>query len=90
MLDLGSVFKFYRRHEIWVILFHRPDEEASQKLKDEYKTLADKMFGIIKVGAIDCAIEEELCEEFSVFDSPTIKIFTEKLSDDGVTYKGKK
>lgn len=52
--------------------------------------LAEKMFGIIKVGAIDCFAEEELCEEFSVFDSPIIKIFTEKLSDDGVTFTGKK
>lgn len=48
------------------------------------------MFGILKVGAIDCGSEEELCEEFGVFGGPVIKIFTEKLSDDGVTYTGKK
>ena len=48
------------------------------------------MFGIIKVGAIDCHKEEELCEEFSVFDSPVIKIFTESMDDDGVTFTGKK
>ena len=74
-LDLGSVFKFYRRKEIWVMLFYKANEEESKKLKDEYKTLADKMFGIIKVGAIDCLAEEELCEEFGVFDSPVIKIY---------------
>ena len=43
------------------------------------------MFGIIKVGAINCHIEEELCEEFSVFDveNASVLIFTESVSDDG-------
>ena len=89
-LDLASIFKFYRRKEIWVMYFHKSNEQASIDLKDEYKTLAEKMYGIIKVGAIDCSVEEELCEEFSVYSTPAIKIFTEKLSDDGADYKGKK
>jgi len=48
------------------------------------------MFGIIKVGAIDCLEEEELCEEFSVFENPMIKIFTENMHDDGDKFTGKK
>lgn len=47
------------------------------------------MFGIIKVGAIDCRDEEELCEEFSVYSTPTIKIFTENANDDGDIFNGK-
>jgi thioredoxin-like negative regulator of GroEL len=71
------------------MLFYKADCKKSKQIKEEYKTLADKMFGIIKVGAIDCLSEEELCEEFGVYDSPIIKIFTEMLSDDGFTFKGK-
>jgi len=52
--------------------------------------LAEKMFGILKVGAIDCHEEEELCEEFSVFEQPVIKIFTENAHDDGEKFTGKK
>ena len=48
------------------------------------------MFGIISVGAIDCRDEEELCEEFAVYDTPVIKIFTENANDDGTTFKGQK
>ena len=48
------------------------------------------MFGIIKVGAIDCHEEEELCEEFGVFETPTIKIYTENAYDDGLKFTGKK
>jgi hypothetical protein len=33
------------------------------------------MYGVIKVGAIDCQEDEELCEEFAVYDAPTIKVF---------------
>jgi hypothetical protein len=47
------------------------------------------MYGIIKVGAIDCREEEELCEEFTVYTVPSIMVFTENYSDDGEQYKGK-
>lgn len=46
------------------MLFYDVSKKESQDLKDEYKLLSEKMFGIIKVGAIDCRDEEELCEEF--------------------------
>lgn len=49
------------------------------------------MYGIIKVGAIDCHEDEELCEEFQVYSSnpPVVKIFTEYAADDGVQHTGK-
>lgn len=50
------------------------------------------MYGIMSVGAIDCKEDEELCEEFSVYDvakGNTIKIFTENSFDDGILYSGK-
>lgn len=83
------MFKFYRRSEIWVVLFYDVSKPESQELKEEYKTLSEKMFGIVKVGAIDCREEEELCEEFMVFNTPKIKIFTEDANDDGEEYNSK-
>jgi hypothetical protein len=46
------------------------------------------MYGIINVGAIDCQSEEELCEEFGMYDIPSIVIFTESFSEDGEKYTG--
>jgi Thioredoxin len=46
------------------------------------------MYGVIKVGAIDCQEDEELCEEFAVYDVPTIKVFQEAYSDEGERYTG--
>lgn len=37
--------------------------------------LAEKMYGIIKVGAVECEDEEELCEEFSVYSVPTLFVY---------------
>jgi len=89
-MNLGSIGKFYRRQEIWTIIFMKPGEQESLAWKDEYKTFAEKMFGIFGVGAINCAEDEELCEEFIVYSYPTVKIFTEKDSDDGTVYAGKR
>lgn len=47
------------------------------------------MFGIFQIGAVDCLEDEELCEEFTVFETPTIKIFTEYASDEGEVFRGK-
>lgn len=71
-------------------MFYDVSKKESQDLKDEYKLLAEKMFGIIKVGAIDCHEDEELCEEFAAYDTPKIRIFTENANDDGYVYEGKK
>ena len=51
--------------------------------------MAEKMYGIIKVGAVDCQNDEELCEEFAVYTHPTILVFQENYGDEGEPYKGK-
>lgn len=71
-----------------MILFYKPAEESSKKLKDEYRMFSEKMYGIIKVGAVDCSEDEELCEEFSVYQYPTMMVFQENYSDDGERYTG--
>ena len=83
LLDLSKVFQFYRRQEIWIIYFFNPKLDECKNFKDEYKSVSEKLYGIIKVGAIDCLQEEELCEEFSVYSVPTVLIFSENIADDG-------
>ena len=53
-LNLNEIFQFYRRREIWVLLFYKWSDEESKRLKDEYRALAEKMWGVLKVGAVDC------------------------------------
>lgn len=88
-MDLSGVFQFYRRQEIWIIYFFNPKLKECQNFKDEYISVSERLYGMIKVGAIDCLQEEELCEEFSVYDVPRILIFTENQADDGDKFNGK-
>lgn len=87
-LDLGNVFQFYRRREIWIVYFFNPENKECKEFKDTYKEISEKLYGIIKVGAIDCLNEEELCEEFGAYDIPQILIFSENFSDEGERYRG--
>ena len=87
-IDLSGVSRFYRRQEIWIIYFFNPKLEECKKFKEEYVNISERLYGIIKVGAIDCLNEEELCEEFSVYQVPSILIFSDHFSDDGEKYSG--
>jgi thioredoxin-like negative regulator of GroEL len=53
-LDLGSMSQFYRRDEIWVIYFFNPDKKECQDFKDIYKDVSERLYGMVKVAAIDC------------------------------------
>jgi len=91
-LNLGSITQFYRRKDIWIILFHDGASQEAAEFKEQFTELAEKMYGIMSVGAIDCREDEELCEEFSVYSGGKgnqIKIFTENAHDDGTLYTGK-
>jgi thioredoxin-like negative regulator of GroEL len=71
------------------LYFHDAKLSECKNFKDEFIATAEKLYGMVKVGAIDCREEEELCEEFQVFDIPQIKIFSADFSDDGDKYTGK-
>jgi len=50
--------------------FHDPSKKECKEFKDTYTQLAEKLYGIFKVAAIDCLTEEELCEDFGAYDIP--------------------
>lgn len=88
-LNMESISQFYRRSQIWILYFMDAKNEDCTKFKDEYVLTAEKLYGIIKVAAIDCGKEEELCnEEFGVFDIPQVMIYTEKSGEEGERFKG--
>ena len=70
VLNLGSLSKFFRRTEVWLILFFKGGE---RDIFGVFKELSEKYYGIFKVAAVNCGTEPELCEyEFDVRDLPTV------------------
>ena len=80
--------QFYRRQEVWIVYFFDLKLEECQQFKDQYIDMAKDLYGAIKVAAIDCVKDEELCEEFNVSKVPQIMIFSDSTSDAGEKYTG--
>jgi DnaJ family protein C protein 16 len=88
-LSMDSISKLYRRREIWFILFYKPNDRELKTLIELWKTLAEKVYGIFKIGAINCKKDEEICEEFDVNQTPLIMYFSEGSQPEEV-YRGVK
>jgi hypothetical protein len=67
-LNLGSISQFYRRKEVWIVLFYVGNSQEAAEFKEQYTMMAEKLYGIMSVGAVDCHEDEEMCEEFGVYD----------------------
>ena len=88
-IKMGSLSKLYSRNEIWFILFFKSNDKNFKPMQELIKTLAEKTYGIFKVGAINCKSDEEICDEFSVHSTPKIFYFPENGNEE-VEYKGQK
>lgn len=86
-LTISSLTKILSRNEIYFVLCYKDEDKELKNTIEMWKTLADKTYGIFKIGYINCNSEEELCEEFSIRETPTILYFPE-VGDEEQTYKG--
>ena len=89
-IKMGTLSKIYSRNEIWFILFFKSDNKDFKQMQELIKTLAEKTYGIFKVGAINCKSDEEICDEFSVRSTPKILYFPENSNKEEEEYKGQK
>ena len=88
-LTISSLTKILNRKDNWFVLCYKDKNQGIKELIDMWKTLAEKTYGIFKIGSINCKTNEELCEEFSVRETPTILFFHE-VGDEHEIYKGQK
>lgn len=86
-LKMNNISKLYARKEIWFVLFFKPQDREFKQLQEMFKELAEKTYGIFKIGAVNCKFDEEICEEFSVHSTPTIVYFPESSNQEEI-YKG--
>lgn len=88
-LKMESLTKLYRRQQIWFVLFFKSDNRNFKELQEMWKTLAEKVYGIFTIAAVNCKSDEEICDEFSVRETPIIVYFPETGQDEEV-YRGLK
>jgi protein disulfide-isomerase A6 len=68
----------FSSEHVWVVEFFAPWCGHCKQLAPEYEKAATNLKGIVKVGAVDCDVEKELCGSFEVKGFPTLKIFPSK------------
>lgn len=88
-LKMDNLSKLYRRKEIWYVFFYKAADRDFETIKEMLKTLGEKSYGIFKIAAVNCRSDEEICEEFSVRQTPLIVYFPES-SEDHEVYRGVK
>ena len=89
-LTMDSLSSFYRRNEVWLILFYKSNDRASKQYKDTYREVAEKLYGIVKVAAVNCHEEADdaVCEDFMVYDTPKILVFPANIRSEPLTFAG--
>jgi curved DNA-binding protein CbpA len=86
-LKMDNLSKLYRRKEIWFVFFYKSNDKEFESIKDMWKILAEKSYGMFKIAAVNCKSDEEICEEFSVRQTPLIVYFPDSSEDEEV-YRG--
>ena len=74
-IKMNVLSRIFNRREGWFILFYKSNNEKISKYIDLFKIFAEKTYGIFKTGAANCKTDEEICEEFSIKNTPKILFF---------------
>lgn len=75
-LDSSNFDKLVVKDEgLWLVEFYAPWCGHCKALTPEYLKVAEKLKGLIKIGAVDADQEKDLAQRFSIKGYPTIKIF---------------
>lgn len=78
----------YQTEKVWVVEFYAPWCGHCQAFSPEYIKTARELKGLVKVGAVDCDYEKDLCNNLKIQSFPTIAIFpSEQKRDKDVIYK---
>eukprot|EP01025_Chloroclados_australasicus_P038787 TRINITY_DN4005_c0_g1_i4.p1 TRINITY_DN4005_c0_g1~~TRINITY_DN4005_c0_g1_i4.p1 ORF type:complete len:470 (-),score=80.65 TRINITY_DN4005_c0_g1_i4:246-1655(-) len=60
---------------VWLVEFYAPWCGHCNELKPKYRSLSNAVKGVVKVGAVNCEQQKQLCQEHGVSGYPSIKAF---------------
>jgi curved DNA-binding protein CbpA len=84
ILNIESLSKFYRRNGVWVVLFYKStDQELRQGLKQAMMEINQMYYGVFTVAAVNCDIDESICDEYHISETPTLLGFTSEFNHEG-------
>jgi len=74
--DVYKAF-IHERDEPWLIKFYKPNDDDSVEAKPEFIKFADTFKESLKVGAVNCRQQRDLCNSASINSFPALRWFPE-------------
>merc|ERR1719487_2323736 len=80
----GDTWKAYinDRDEPWVVEFYKPNDDDSVEAKPEYIKFADTFKDFLKVAAVNCRQQRDICSKASINSFPAVRWFPEDKTKD--------
>lgn len=67
----------------WLLMFYSPSSKGYQELEGILDQIANSFLGIVKVGVINCQIQQKLCKDQSAWPQRTPKIYVYSIRSNG-------
>merc|ERR1712012_82604 len=77
-----------QRDEPWLVQFYKPNVDECVQVAEEYKQVGKTFADFLKVAAVNCRQQRNLCSEASVKDFPGIRWFPEERDKDPEVFEG--
>lgn len=78
----------HERDEPWMVKFYKPNDDDSVEAKPEYIKFADTFRDFLKVGAVNCRQQRDLCNSASINSFPALRWFPEDKSAPPEIFEG--
>ena len=88
LVNMNILSKIYKRKKPWFILFFSPRDRNFKNFRNLFINLSKKIDRSIKIGAVNCDTDEEICEEFDIKKINEILFLSDNIKEKNIIYNG--
>ena len=88
LVNMNILSKIYKRKKPWFILFFSPRDRNFKNYRNLFINLSKKIDPSIKIGAVNCDTDEEICEEFDIKKINEILFLSDNIKEKNIIYNG--
>ena len=88
LVNMNILSKIYKRKKPWFILFFSPRDRNFKNFRNLFINLSKKIDPSIKIGAVNCDTDEEICEEFDIKKINEILFLSDNVKEKNIIYNG--
>lgn len=76
------------RDEPWLVQFYKPNNDDCVALQEDYKQIGNTFKDFLKMGAVNCRKQRDLCRQASVNEFPGLRWFPEDNKKEPLVFEG--